>query len=169
MNKNKTIAHFLETTHNFDKSVTSIPNSELFSLHKLELKHAQNLSLLEDDPEIVQICYDLFKTSEKIFRYVSENKHQTIDKTKNTLIFFYKNDSLESKNFIHEWKKIKQLFNDKLNVISVNCGKNTIVHKEICDLAKVKTYPSIKLVEKGKIVDYVGKITFDEIKQTFAK
>ncbi len=84
------------------------------------------------------------------------SKKSKLDKTKNTVIFFYKPDCEPSLTFYGEWAKLKKLHNKKYNMISINCINPK--YKDICNFFKIYEYPTIKLVKPNRIDDYFGSM-----------
>lgn len=86
-------------------------------------------------------------------------------KSNNTLIFFYSNKCVYSRNFFPEWKNLKKTLKDKVNMIAIDCKKED--RQDICNFFNIHEYPTIKYITPTKIHDYHGNMTHDEILNTF--
>lgn len=123
-----------------------------------ELKsQLQNLMVLnqlsqfksDENDQLLDLVTQLYKSTHK----------------KSILLFFYKNNCEPSSKFVKEWQKIKDRTNDKYKMIAINCEQPK--YKQICTNLNVYAYPTIKYIRDGKIVDYLGEMTSDEIIKTF--
>lgn len=85
--------------------------------------------------------------------------------TKSILLFFYKNNCEPSSKFVKEWHDIKNITGNKYKMIAINCEHPK--YKQICTNLNVYAYPTIKYIRDGKIIDYLGEMTSDEIIKTF--
>lgn len=116
----------------------------------------QNLMILNQLPQ--------FQTNEnnQLLDLVTQLYKSSND---STLLFFYKNNCIPSSNFVNEWKKLKLKTNGKYKMIAINCEHEK--YKQFCKKFNVYEYPTIKYITNGKILDYFGKLTSDEIMTTF--
>lgn len=158
------IEKFIKNTMSIDKYVHTQNYQELFDIHTKEKAMLQNIILLsskdKSDIEIINACIELYNASENILIHISKNK-QTIDCEKNMLLFFYKNTCSSSKIFSKEWKKLKLLIGNKINMIHMNCESSK--YEYFCDIFKVVSYPSLKYMSNNKIYDYIGNMSAEEI------
>lgn len=125
----------------------------------------QNLMILKQLPEF-QSNYneDLLQLINQLYEITTQKTQKT--QTNNlVLLFFYKNNCEPSSKFVEEWKKIKNITNSKYKMLSVNC--EDIKHKELCKKMNIFEYPTVKYIKNGKIIDYFGNLTADEIIKTF--
>ena len=81
-------------------------------------------------------------------------------KNKIKLIFFNSSWCFWSKKLLPILNEIK---NDKnIEVIEIKCDLN--INKKICDKYKIYEYPTIKLINNDKIIDYTDDVNLHKIK-----
>ena len=69
-------------------------------------------------------------------------------------------------NFNSSWchwsKKIKPILREYIDIIDIKC--DLIINKNICEKYNIYEYPTIKLINNNKIIDYSGEIDLHELK-----
>ena len=68
-----------------------------------------------------------------------------------------------SKKMIPILKELKKEFKfTNIDIIDIKCDLN--YNKNICDKYNIYEYPTIKLINNNKIIEYLGEIDFNQIK-----
>jgi thioredoxin-like negative regulator of GroEL len=119
----------------------------------------QNLMILNQLPQ--------FKSTEndQLLNLIIQLYEIDINSNNNSiLLFFYKNNCKPSSDFVKEWQEIKLKTNNKHKMISINCENEK--YAQICSKLNVYEYPTIKYAKNGKIIDYLGEMTSQEIIRT---
>ena len=81
--------------------------------------------------------------------YITSNEHSNIL----SLHLFYTSWCGASKAFFPEWNKLKQMQNNNLNMVMVDCDKE----KDLCSANNITAYPTIVLQKNNEMVRYVDK------------
>lgn len=161
MDKITVITNIIRSSLLFD---CDIQNNKYDMLNTYNEKIANlliDLHLSPIEEEMLKLCEYIHNINNNIIDKISHRKISKLDTKKNTFIFFYKENCKYSMLFIPEWKKMKNLLDNKFNMVSINCDK--IKYKNICNFFRVYEYPTIKLVTSHKIIDYFGEMNCDSI------
>lgn len=154
MDKITLIVNIVKSSILFDNDFKKGKYPNLQEYNNMIQTYLDNLKTLSTDARLVQLCSSLHNINSHILKSMS--KKTKLDKTKNTVIFFYKPDCEPSLIFANEWVKLREQHNKKYNMIAINCDNPK--YTDICNFFKIYEYPTIKLVKPYSIDDYFGSM-----------
>lgn len=85
---------------------------------------------------------------------------------KATLLLFYTEWCPYSREAMKHWRNFKDVSSSIYNTSLISfqehdCDKNS----SICDKHNIESYPKVKLINEGKVIDFEGMINIDTLKQ----
>lgn len=95
-----------------------------------------------------------------IIYYIFFRKKIVIKKTK--LINFHSDWCYWSKKLKPLWKELNEEMKfSNIEILDVKCD----INKSLCDKYEIESYPTIKLINENKVVEYFGELNLDDIIQ----
>ena len=150
-------------------------------------------TLLNDKKKVPIILFSLLiliVSGVFLYKYINSHKSSKIDYKENTdiygsssssddkvgpksatLYFFYTTWCPYSLAAIPEWEKIvdKYTHNDingySVNLIDVDCTKETVEIENIINKYNIEGYPTLKLIKDDQIIEFDAKAKFDNIEK----
>jgi len=103
-------------------------------------------------------------------KYTQKNGSGDSDKTAN-LMMFYVDWCPHCKTAKPEWNKLKNEYQDRtingyvVTFTEINCTEETPDVTELMNQYKIESYPTIKLVKDGQIIEYDAKPTKETLNE----
>ena len=162
------ISNIMKKSIQFDNALKSGHMCVLKQLSSDISKESNKLqSLHHVNKKYLDICDKINKINEYSISYLSKQQPMVLLNNKNTLLLFYSENCLQSKQFMKEWSELQNILSNKINLLSINCD-NVPKNRKICECLKVKytNKPIIKYVTPTKVHDYNGSLNVNDILQS---